>query len=141
MNPIFRAVTPYVCLALFAGLPMGCATAPVISPDEAAIRQTLNAWKTAMMAKDLEGIMAAHSLHYNQDGKDLSSARAFYASAIKDGELNNAIVVTEHATIEIEGDKALVSPIAISKPVGSGSMRLRLARENGKWLIVGMDWP
>lgn len=129
-------------MALLAGMVLtGCARAPKMTPEE-EIQSTLNTWRSAMATKDLDAIMALFSENFQHfNWRDKEGARQFIQEAIDAGQLDGIEVLLEDAEITVEDQSASVFPVDLMGSFGSLTMELMLAREDGKWLFVGMDAP
>jgi len=94
-------------------------------------------WKAAMVAKDLDKLMATFSENYlSSRGSGKDAMRERMAGAIERGFLDSAEVNIEDAQITIEGDKATLSPVEFTSDRGTMALEYTLQKENGAWLIV-----
>ena len=124
-------------IVLAAFLVSGCQTLGVGPSDEEFISTTMAEWKAAMVAKDIDKLMAAYSEKYvstRGGGKD--SVREFMTNVFELGYLDNVKVNLEDAQITIEADKAKVGPVELTFDTGAYVLEYTLQKEDGAWLIV-----
>ena len=118
----------------------GCVTSSQGVSDEELIAQTVEAWKTALVAHDLENVMAAFSdefAHYQ--APDKATLEEMLGQAFEMGMGDDIAVDLEGAETQIEGDRATVGPIELTTAIGSITGDLVLAKEKDGWLIVTID--
>ena len=127
-----------VCLIAVV-LAAGCATTSNGASDKAQISELLAKWKQALLSNNLDQIMSLYSEDFLSSGRDKAAAAPYLKEAMEEGAAKDVRINVEDATIMIKGDKASVLPIALSRRDGANSMRLDLAKENGRWMIVGME--
>lgn len=132
------AVMTIVALCTLA-LMSGCATSGKMTPEE-AIGAKVVAFKDALLAKNLDGMMAIFSdkFEHNEWG-DKAGAKDFMSQAIDMGYLDGAEVNLEDKEIKVEGDTASVYPIEISGSFGAVTVELVFANEAGNWMVTGLD--
>jgi len=132
--------TPFVFLALsiVLGTAMGCATVAQTPTDRAQIQLVLDQWKAAAESGDVDRLMSLYADDYNANGQTKADVAKDLASELKDSKSEGLVIIVNVATITIDGNKATAMPIAASSRVGSDSFRFDLAKEQGRWLIVGM---
>ena len=128
-----------VMLALVTALAGGCATVEKSSPDRPAVVKLLGQWKNAFASKNMDAIMALYSENFKTGDRNKAAEAKAIKGELDDGLVDNAVITVDNATITIQGDKADVSPITFSGRTGSATMRLTLAKEQGRWLVIGMD--
>ncbi len=125
-------------VAMMAVVLAGCATGA--SPEEAVAAQ-LEAFKQAMLAEDIDAIMATYSddfEHYEWGDKE--GARDFMQQAIDMGYTEGMEVITEDAEIVLQDDgSAQVYPVDLSGAFGTVTLELTFADKDGEWLITGLD--
>ena len=115
----------------------GCQTLGVGPSDEELISTTMAEWKAAMVAKDLDRLMATFSDNYvSSRGSGKDSMRERMAGAIERGFLDNVEIKIEDAQITLEGDEATFGPVEITSDRGTLAIEYTLKKENGTWLIV-----
>lgn len=120
-------------------LTAGCATSGKMSPEE-AISAKLDAFKTALLAKNIDGIMALFSEKFEHyEWNDKAGAKDFLSQAIDMGYLDGAEVDLSKKEIKLEGDTATVYPIEISGSFGSVTVELVFTNEGGNWMVTGLD--
>ena len=107
-----KSVILKLSLVVLAVALCGCQTLGVGASDEELISTTMAEWKAAMVAKDLDRLMATFSDNYvSARGSGKDSMRVRLAGAIERGFLDSVEVNIEDAQIAIEGDKATLSPV------------------------------
>ncbi len=127
---------------LAAFLVCGCQTLGVEPSDEQLVNTTMAEWKAAMVAKDLDKLMAAYSENYvSSRGGGKDSIREFMTRAFEQGFMDSVEVKIEDAQITIEGDKAAFGPVEFVSDRGTLASEYTLQKENGAWLIVGTKRP
>ena len=125
-------------VVLAAFLVCGCQTPGVGPSDEELISTTMAEWKTALVAQDIDKLMAAYSENYvSTRGTGKDSIREFMARAFEQSFLDSVEVKIEDAQITIEGDKATYGPVEFVSDRGTFTLEYKLQKEGGAWLIVG----
>ncbi len=120
------------------GLP-GCTTGPEAVSDEEAIAAVTDEWTAAMIAHDVDRIMAVYSESFSDaDGNTKASFREFIADTIKQGMLNNLVVAREIAVLTIDGDTATYDGIGLNSDIGSLTLKLTFGREADDWKITSL---
>ncbi len=134
-----KSVILNLSLAVLAAvLVYGCQTLGVGPSDEQLVNTTMAEWKAAMVAKDLDKLMAAYSENYvSTRGTGKNSVREFMTRAFERGFMDNVEVKIEDAQITIEGDKTVFGPVELISDRGTFTLEYTLQKENGAWLIVG----
>ena len=116
---------------------MGCAGAAKGPSDEELIKATLGKWQEALVAKNIDNIVACYSDEFKDgDGRGKPELKGFISEAISAGYLDGIKVSMEGTTTKIDGDKATVTPIGLSGNAGGMSLTLTLGKANGQWLIT-----
>ena len=97
-------VTLLICLFF-----CGCQTGPT---DEELINTTMNSWKQAIIAQDIDAIMEYYSENFSaQEAEDKEGMRELMEEAIEKGLLENIDINLETAQLTITDDTApVVSP-------------------------------
>jgi ketosteroid isomerase-like protein len=111
--------------------------------DEELINQTLSKWKAAVLAQDIDMLMALHSESFkNFEAPDKESQEAVMQNYFDAGYMDDAKVGLEGAEIAIEGDKANVTGVVLDVTVGESRYPLTfgLQKENGAWLIIDFEY-
>ncbi len=126
-----------ICLAM-AGAMGGCASAREASNSRTAIQVLLNQWKAAFVANNLDAILPLYSEHFQSNGRGKAFLAEYLKEAMAEGAGADVKINTDISTITIQGNTATVLPVAVCGRVGSDSLRLDLAKEDGQWRIVGM---
>ncbi len=117
----------------------GCATGAGGVSDEEAIEAVAAQWSAALIAHDLDAVMALYSEDFaDNDGNEKEAVRAFLADTIDQGMLENLDIARETAVLEIDGDTATYSGIGLSSDLGSVGVDLTFGREAEGWKITSM---
>jgi ketosteroid isomerase-like protein len=106
--------------------------------DAELIGNTMTDWKTALIAKDLDKVMAAYSENYvslRGGGKD--EVRQFMMTVFERGFMDNAKIALEEAQTTIEDDKAGFGPVKFTSDRGTFAVAYTLKKEDGAWRITG----
>ena len=123
---------------LAAFLVYGCQTLGVGPSDEELVSTTMAEWKAAMVAQDIDKLMATYSENYvSSRGGGKDSIREFMARAFERGFLDSVEVKIEDVQITIEDDKATFGPVEFVSDRGMFALEYTLQKEDGAWLIVG----
>jgi ketosteroid isomerase-like protein len=117
----------------------GCVTVEKASADRPAVVKLLGQWKDAFASKNMDAIMALYSENFKTGDRNKAAEAKAIKGELDDGLVDNAVITVDNATITIQVNKADVSPITFSGRTGSATMRLTLAKEQGRWLVIGMD--
>jgi len=120
-------------------LAAGCAGRGGPSDEDLIIGQ-VEAWKAGLVAHDIAQIMAPFSekfAHYETGDK--AGLQDFMEGAIDMGYLDDVEVFHEEAEITIEDGVATVYPIDLSSSAGSVTIEFTLTKEDGGWMMTGMD--
>jgi len=114
----------------------GCAT----TPPEDLIKAQVAAFKNGIVAQNIDAIMAPFSEAFEHyEWGDKAGAKDFMNQAIDMGYLEGVEVNIDDAKVTVEGDKATVEPIEISGSFGSVTVQLSFTKEEGGWMITGLD--
>jgi len=133
---IVKGIVGILAVAVMAGC-AGYAKGPT---DAELVQGVIDSWKAAMVAQDIEKIMAAYSEDFsNYEVPDKDGIREFLEGAIDMGYLEDAEIFLEDAETEIEGESATVYPIDFASAAGEVTMELTLTKEAGGWLITSME--
>lgn len=112
-------------------------------PDAPSDRQQIAAllvkWKDALAARDIPRLMTLYAPSFKSEGRDKAAMAAYLRAEIRDGDLGEVVARTEDATVAIDGGKATVRPISVGKRTGASSIGLELTKQDGQWLITGME--
>lgn len=115
----------------------GCQPAGGLS-DEKLINCTMANFKAALMAQDLDNLMAVYSEDYESTrGHGKEDIREFMERGIDEGFLDDIEVDIEDAKTTIEGDKAQFSPVIMTGRRGPRTTEFTLQKEEDTWRIVG----
>jgi ketosteroid isomerase-like protein len=109
--------------------------------DEELINTTMNTWKQALIAQDVNAMMAGYSEEYSSaDGTDKEGVREFMEGATDGGVLDNLEINLETAELSIQDDKAEFGPVEIMSDMGSMDFVYTLKKEDKKtWRIIRSD--
>jgi hypothetical protein len=117
----------------------GCATTKGPS-DEELIQQTLDAWAKTLVAKDVDAFMATFSAKFtSSQAADKETLANFIKEAVDSGYLDDAKVSYENAQRTMKDGSCTVYPVDLSGAAGAVAAELTLAKEEGKWLVTGME--
>ena len=132
-----RMATALVATMVVA-LVCGCATMGKGLSDEELIEQTLTAYNAAMVAQDIDKMMAAYSEDFEgENGEGKEDIGELLGGAIDQGYLEDLEVNVEDCEIKIEGGKAAVGPVEYSAAMGSISFEYTMKKDpDGVWRIV-----
>ena len=118
----------------------GCQITNHVVCDDELINTTMGNWKEALLAKNLDKLMAAYSGNYvSTRGSDKGSMRELMTKVFERGYLDDAEITLEGAQTAIEGDKATFGPVEFVSDSGTRTMDFTLQNENGTWLIVSSE--
>jgi hypothetical protein len=103
------------CLRLTAALLVclffcGCRTGPT---DEELINTTMNNWKQAMIAQDIDAVMAVYSERFSSGEGDKKEMRESMEEAIEKGLLEDIDINLETVKLTITGNIAEFSHVKI----------------------------
>ena len=125
------------CLKLIAGLLIclffcGCQG---VQTDQQLIKTTMNNWKQAIIAQDVDAILAGYSDDFSsEEAEGKEGVRTFWQEVIKAGMLENIDINLETAKLEITDDTA---EFTIFDDDGEKEMAFALKKEDGKtWRII-----
>ena len=121
----------------------GCATGGSPAKDAERIDATLTAWKAAILAKDVDALMATYSDCFSHDGydyeaEDKAALEAFVEQSINMGYFDEVEVSWSDAETEIEDKAAIVYPVDYVNAFGEVTVTVTLTKEKGAWLISDM---
>jgi polyhydroxybutyrate depolymerase len=105
--------------------------------EEVAVLETMNNWKKAIEAQDVEAIVACYSENFtSMDGDGREGARQMWIEIKELGMLEKIEIDLESAKLEVKGDQA---EIYIYNDEDEIEMDFALLKEDGgKWLIIGI---
>ena len=129
-----------VAISLVLTLVVGCATTGSGLSDEEMVRQQLDLWSQGLIEQDLDMFLATISDSFSaRQAPDKETLAGFIEQAIQAGYLDEAEVGLEDAQFTIENDVCSVYPVDLMSIAGSVAVELTFTKENGKWLVSGMD--
>jgi ketosteroid isomerase-like protein len=115
----------------------GCAILPWWPKDEELIADLLADWKQALLAEDLDGLMALYSEDFEHERwGDKAGMEAFLQQVFAMGFLQDAQIDVENAAIAVEGDAATASNIVLQGDFGTYDTSMQLRKEEGTWRIA-----
>lgn len=118
---------------------IGCTTGPEAISDEESITAVTDEWTAAMIAHDVDRLMAVYSEDFSDaDGNTKATFREFITDTIDQGMLNNLVVAREIAVLTIDGDTATYDGIGLSSDIGSLTIKLTFGREADDWKIISL---
>jgi len=135
-NFLKSTVITAIALALAVS---GCASMGGKSPEE-QVAEKLTAWKTALEANDLDGLMLLYSDNFEHyEYGDKAGMKDFLMQASDMGYLEGIEVSLELTETTIEGDKAVAFPVDVIGAFGALAFEHTLTNEDGVWMITGSD--
>jgi len=113
----------------------GCQTGP---SDEEIINTTMNNWKQAFIAQDVDAIMVNYSEDFSSDRVDSKEQlRSFVERMVDEGWLENFDINLDIAQLSITDDTADFSPVEFIGDQGEMGINLKLKKEDKKtWRII-----
>jgi ketosteroid isomerase-like protein len=98
----------------------------------------MNGWKQAIIAQDVDAIMAGYSEDFSSERVDSKEQmREFMQRAIDDGWLENIDINLEIAQLTISDDTAEFTPVEIIGDEGEMEIDFTLKKEDKKtWKII-----
>jgi hypothetical protein len=111
--------------------------------DEEQIEALLEEWKEAILAKDVDTFMAAHSEDFAHDGYEYAAdskaeLKEFIEGSIEQGGWDDVEISMDDADLVIEDGEATIYPIDYTNWEGHITIELVLAKEESAWLITDM---
>jgi ketosteroid isomerase-like protein len=109
--------------------------------DEELINTTMNTWKEAIVAQDVDAMLGEYSEDFSSaDGTDKEGVRQFMEGAVGEGVLDDIEINLETAELTITDDKAEIGPVQIDSNMGSMDFVYTLKKEDKKtWRIISSD--
>ena len=121
-------------------LTSGCASLGKGPSDEELIQQTLDQWSAGLVEKDVDKLAATISENFSAREADTKEELIdFIRQGIDAGYFEDAEVTREDAEYTIEEGKCDVYPVDLSSSMGSVSVGIILSKEDGKWLVSGLE--
>lgn len=129
MRTIFSFLT---LLALFSN------SASAEESVDQQIRQALNDYHTAEVQGDLDGILNAYAEDFTDpQGATKPMLTEFFRAMIAQGVLKNLEVDMSNLSIDIDGDRASVGPVAYSTALGTNAYSYQMRKDkDGSWRFV-----
>ena len=108
--------------------------------DDELVAGVMEAWKAAVEAQDLDGLMACFSENFNShDFLDKEGIHMVMKVMFEEGEFEKATVDLEGVETIIVGNTAIVSRVELALEGVGDSLVFALTKENGVWRITGME--
>lgn len=127
-------------LALTLVLAMGCATTGEKMSDEDLVRQQIDRWAAGLIEEDMDLFLSTISDSFSTAmAPDKQTLADFIGQAINAGYMDGAEVSLEDAHFVFDGGVCSVYPIDLISMAGSVSVELIFSKEEGQWLISGME--
>ncbi|MHC4130833.1 MAG: nuclear transport factor 2 family protein [Planctomycetota bacterium] len=122
-------------ILLLCTLICGCQTGPT---DEELINTTMNTWKQAAIAQDVDAFMAVYSEDFaGSNGEDKEQVREVMEDAFDQGYLDNVDINLDIAQLTITDDIAEFSPVDIVADMGEITVDFTLKKEDkNTWRII-----
>ena len=100
----------------------------------------IDSWKVGMVELNIDKLMATYSESFETSQvPDKDSLSQFLEGAMESGYLDDVEVILDDTETEIDGETATVYPIDIVSAAGEVSIELTLTKEEGGWMITGME--
>ncbi len=129
-----------VLAALLLVVSVGCATSGQKLSDEELVRLQLDQWIAGLVEQDMDVFLATISESFSApQAPDKQALGDFISQAIDAGYLDDAEVSLEDAQFAMEENECSVYPIDLMSMAGSVSVELIFVKEDGQWLIGGME--
>jgi hypothetical protein len=135
-NAFFQKLSP-VILGLFL---CGCQYLGLQPSSEERICTTMENWKKAMKAENVDELLSFYSDSYKtSEGQDKESMRALVKRSFDSGFMETVEIKMNKARVIIDGNIAKFGPVEFISDTGIWPMEITLQKENGKWLIIGSE--
>lgn len=132
LRPAFLGL---LCIAALAG----CSSLGGGVDDATAISTAAAKWSEALVAHDVEALMALYSEDFSDvDGNSKADMRDFLADIIDQGMLDDVEADTDDVVLTIDEDTARYDGIILTSAMGSVTVDLTFGREADGWKIVSM---
>lgn len=132
-----------VCTAALVAMALilaSCTTIAKGPTDEELVQQTLDQWAAGLVEKDLDKFLDTISESFEAGtagGKE--ELAGFIQEGINAGYLEGAEVGFQDAEYALEESTCSVYPVDLMSDAGSVSVELILSKEDGTWLVSGME--
>lgn len=117
---------------------VGCATTGKAPDDRAQVLAVMHQWKQGILANDIAQVMSLYSENFTSEGRNKAAIMVVMAETAQRVTDQDGRLDIENADILVNGDRASVMPVSIGTRKGAVCTRIDLAREDERWLIVGM---
>ncbi len=129
-----------MALALVSAIVTGCATSGPALSDEELVKLQLDKWSQGLIEQDMEKFLSTVSENFSaRQAPDKETLGGFIEQAIEAGYLEEAEVSLEDAQFTIENGVCSVYPVDLMSMAGSVAVELTFTKEEGGWLVTGMD--
>lgn len=107
--------------------------------DTDVINGMVEAMMAALVAQDIETMVAPYSDDFESDqGGDRDATKEFLNAAKEGGLLDGIEVDNSSMELELDGDTASVGPIDIEGSFGAMTLEFDLEKRAGAWVVVYM---
>ncbi len=117
----------------------GCAAMGRGPSDEELVSALIEKWKAAVVAQDIDALIALFSENYEGAEGDKYDTKLFLLEGKDMGYFEGIEVDLEGAETTIEGSTATAYPLAVKSAMTEAKIELRFAKESAGWTITGMD--
>jgi ketosteroid isomerase-like protein len=130
-------------LVLAIAFVAGCATGAKGPSDADAVKALLGSWNTAMVAKNIDKIMATYAEDFAHDGYDYQGAnkaalRKFVEECNQMGYFDGLEIASGNAATAIKGGVATITGIQCTNNQGTVTVGLTAKKSKAGWLITDM---
>ena len=131
----------FLAVSTVVALIFGCACTPKAVGDEAGVMATMDEYRTAFLAGDVEALLALYSEdwrdHHGSTKEDLKTG--YEGMREKGGHKGLEVDLSEIEAV-VDGDTATVTPVTLSSPEGSITYTHTLKKEaDGVWRLIRTD--
>jgi len=118
----------------------GCAMMGAGPSDEELVLEAVNDMMATMSAQNVEKLLTWYSEDFEHyEWGDKEGLAEFLEDAVAMGYLDDAESSLEETEVKIEEGVATVYPVELTAAFGSSTIELTLKKENGKWMVTGME--
>ncbi len=129
---------------LAALLVIGCATGGKGPSDEEQVQGLLSSWKSALLEKNTDRILATYAdsfahAGFDYQGADKKALRKFVEDCKQAGYYDGLELSWDKGATKIQGDTAIVSGIKATNYQGTVTIGLTAKKGKTGWLIADMS--
>jgi hypothetical protein len=129
-----------VIIGLVGILATGCATTPKGPTDQEQISKRIQEGVSAIKAKNWNSFEGMISASFSSSAvPDKASLLVFLKNADTMGYLENLDIDLSAAEINVQGDKATVTPVTANGNFGSITLDFTGVKEKGVWVVNGLE--